>query len=103
MKKVFLIILSIVIVGLGLALFVRPPAVSNSNQTGTVRIVAGENFWGDIAKQIGGSNVSVTSIISDPSADPHLYESNAQNASAIASADVVLTNGLGYDDFMDKL
>ena len=45
----------------------------------------------------------VTSIISDPNADPHQYESDAKDAAAIARADIVVENGLGYDDFMDKL
>jgi hypothetical protein len=33
----------------------------------------GENFWGDIAAQIGGRHVQVISILSGPAADPHLY------------------------------
>jgi zinc/manganese transport system substrate-binding protein len=71
--------------------------------SGVVNVVAGENFWGDIVRQLGGAHVHVTSIISDPNADPHEYESDAKNAAAIARADVVVENGLGYDDFMDKL
>jgi zinc/manganese transport system substrate-binding protein len=70
---------------------------------GTVQVVAGENFWGDIASQLGGQQVKVTSIITDPTADPHLYESNAHNAAAVSSTQVVIVNGLGYDEFMDKL
>ncbi len=66
-------------------------------------VVAGENFWGDIAAQIGGARVHVTSLISDPSADPHLYQSNAADAAAMASAKVVIVNGAGYDDFMGQL
>jgi zinc/manganese transport system substrate-binding protein len=76
------------------------PVVSDSN---TIKVVAAENFWGNIASQIGGNKVSVTSIISDPNSDPHLYESDAHDAIAIAEANVVIKNGLGYDDFMDKL
>lgn len=68
-----------------------------------LRVVAAENFWGNIAEQIGGNHVQVTSIITDPTADPHLYESNANNAAAVSSAAVVIINGLGYDDFMNKL
>lgn len=68
-----------------------------------VNVVAGENFWGNIIAQIGGSHVEVTSIISDPSTDPHEYESDASNAASLAKADFVLENGLGYDDFLDKL
>lgn len=85
----------------GIVLLARPHSIQPTN--GKLRIVAGENFWGDIAGQIGGAHVQVTSIITDPNADPHLYESNAQNASAVAQADVVIVNGLGYDDFMTKL
>ena len=76
----------------------RPVVMSDKLQ-----VVAGENFWGDIAAQVGGERVHVTSIISDPNADPHLYESNAQDAAAVAVARLVVVNGLGYDDFMTKL
>jgi zinc/manganese transport system substrate-binding protein len=68
-----------------------------------VRVVAAENFWGNIAAEIGGRHVRVTSIISDPSADPHLYASNAANAAAVAQAQVVIENGVGYDTFMGDL
>ena len=68
-----------------------------------MQVVAAENFWGNIASQLGGSHVHVTSIISNPNADPHLYESDARDASAVESAKVVIVNGLGYDDFMSKL
>src|SRR5438477_11816891 len=77
------------------------PAIGTSART--VNVVAAENFYGDIAKQLGGSSVKVTSIISDPNADPHEYESSADNAKAIAAAKLVIVNGIGYDSFMDKL
>lgn len=94
-------VLVLVLACSGIVLLARPHSIQPTN--GKLRIVAGENFWGDIAGQIGGAHVQVTSIITDPNADPHLYESNAQNASAVAQADVVIVNGLGYDDFMTKL
>lgn len=68
-----------------------------------VNVVAGENFWGNIVSQIGGSRVKVTSIISNPNTDPHEYESDVKDSVALAHADFVLENGLGYDDFMTKL
>jgi len=80
---------------------VKPAASGATSQR--VSIVAGENFWGDIARQIGGNRVEVTSIISDPNTDPHLYESSAANAAAVAGAKIVIANGLGYDDFLDRL
>jgi zinc/manganese transport system substrate-binding protein len=68
-----------------------------------VHVIAAENFWGNIVSQVGGSHVNVTSIISDPTADPHLYASDPRDAARIAQANVVVVNGLGYDDFMTKL
>jgi len=65
--------------------------------------VAAENFYGDIVKQLGGSHVSVTSILSDPNVDPHEYESNVQDAKAISTAQLVIENSGGYDDWMDRL
>jgi zinc/manganese transport system substrate-binding protein len=67
-----------------------------------VKVVAAENFYGDIVKQLGGKLVDVTSILSDPNVDPKAYE-NVNNAKVIASADLVIENGGGYDDWMDKL
>ena len=75
---------------------------SSPNKPGVVRVVAAENFWGDIVKQIGGRHVEVTSIISDPNTDPHSYESDPRDAAAIANAQLVIENGLGYDGFIDK-
>src|SRR5207245_11668580 len=63
----------------------------------------GENFWGSIAMQLGGSKVSVQSVGTDPNADPHEYESNTTDARAFAQADLVILNGAGYDDWGKKL
>lgn len=66
-------------------------------------VVASTNVYGDIARQIGGSRVTVTSILSDPNADPHLFEPGTKNGLAVAHARVVVQNGLGYDAFMSRL
>jgi zinc/manganese transport system substrate-binding protein len=68
-----------------------------------VEVVAAENFYGDVIKQLGGDRVDVTSILSDPNVDPHEYTSNVQTAQSISKAQLVVENGLGYDDWMDKL
>jgi zinc/manganese transport system substrate-binding protein len=70
---------------------------------GAVDVVAAENVYGDIAAQLGGRHVAVTSILSNPSADPHLFEPGTQNGLAVAQARVVIQNGAGYDTFMAKL
>jgi zinc/manganese transport system substrate-binding protein len=68
-----------------------------------VAVVAAENFWGNITAQIGGSDVTVTSLITSPTADPHLFQTNATDAALLASARVVVENGAGYDSFMRSL
>ncbi|MGA2547444.1 MAG: zinc ABC transporter substrate-binding protein [Rectinemataceae bacterium] len=72
-------------------------------RTDAIKVVAAENFYGNIAEQIGGERVEVTSILSDPNVDPHEYESNVDDARAIAESGLVIENGGGYDDWMDKL
>jgi len=67
------------------------------------RVVAAENFYGNIASQLGGESVIVTSLLSDPNVDPHEYESSVAGAKAVARADLVIENSGGYDDWMDKL
>ncbi len=74
-----------------------------SEKPSGIQVVAAENTYGDLFQQIGGLHVHVLSIISDPNVDPHEYESNVDDARQIADADVVIENGGGYDDWMDKL
>ncbi len=68
-----------------------------------VSIVAGENFYGGVAQQIAGNSANVTSILSNPNQDPHEFTTDAATAMAVANADIVIYNGIGYDDWMNKL
>jgi len=68
-----------------------------------IRIVAAENFYGDLARQIGGTHVEVTSILANPNDDPHLFESSPSTARSLAEADIVLYNGADYDPWMESL
>jgi zinc/manganese transport system substrate-binding protein len=74
-------------------------------QTGAkpINIVAAENFYGDIAKQIGGSNVKVTSILSNPDQDPHLFEVSPSVGRNVSAAQVVIYSGIDYDPWMARL
>ena len=79
-------------------------ADSTSPSSSTViNVVAAENFYGDIVKQLGGKFVGVTSIISNPNVDPHEYESSVKTAIQVSKAQLVIENGGGYDDWMDKI
>jgi zinc/manganese transport system substrate-binding protein len=68
-----------------------------------VHVVAAENFWGNITSQLGGRDVQVTSLITNPNADPHLFETDAADAATLAQAQVVIENGAGYDTWMRSL
>jgi len=74
-----------------------------TNTDGKLQIVASTNVWGDIAEQVGGDLVEVTSIIDNASKDPHSYEATARDQLAVKNADLIVANGGGYDDFMDTL
>jgi zinc/manganese transport system substrate-binding protein len=68
-----------------------------------IAVVAAENFYGDIARQIGGDRVAVVSIMSNPDQDPHLFETTPGIVRQLAKADIVILNGANYDPWMDKL
>jgi zinc/manganese transport system substrate-binding protein len=78
-------------------------STSNKCPTQQIQVIAAENFWGSLAAQLGGVHANVTSIVTDPNADPHEYESNAADAREIAGANLVIVNGVGYDDWALKL
>ena len=65
-------------------------------------VVTSTSVWASVAQEIGGDAVQVDAIITDPSADPHSYESTPGDAAKVASADLVVFNGGGYDEFMEK-
>src|SRR5690349_1260308 len=93
------------IAGVSLALLAGCGSSSDSGSdakdaaSSKVAVVASTNVYGDIAGQIGGDKVDVTSIMSNPDQDPHSYEANTQNQLALSKAKVVIENGGGYDDF----
>ncbi len=80
-----------------------PAAAADSGGPGVVHVVAAENFWGNITSQLGGRDVDVTSLITNPNADPHLFETDAADAATLAQAQVVIENGAGYDTWMSSL
>jgi zinc/manganese transport system substrate-binding protein len=66
-------------------------------------IVAAENFYGDVAQQLAGPGAKVTSILSNPDEDPHLFEASPSVARALSAAQIVIYNGVDYDPWMPKL
>jgi zinc/manganese transport system substrate-binding protein len=87
-------------VAIGLVLTTLP---STRAADGKLNVVAAENFYGDVARQIGGDDVAVASVMSNPDQDPHLFETTPSTVRQIAAAQVVILNGADYDPWMDKL
>ena len=90
--------------GLGLiALVSACGATPGQASSGTIAVVAAENEYGNVAEQIGGKDVSVTSVESNPNTDPHTYEVSPSVAEDVAAAQLVIQNGVGYDTYMTKI
>lgn len=68
-----------------------------------IKIVSAENMYGSVAKEIGGDNVNVTSILNNPNQDPHLFSASPSTARAVSQADIIVYNGIAYDPWMEKL
>ncbi|MGW1677565.1 metal ABC transporter solute-binding protein, Zn/Mn family [Saccharopolyspora sp. NPDC002376] len=68
-----------------------------------IKVVASTSVWGSVAQAVGGDAVEVESIVSDPNADPHSYESTPQDAAKVTDAHLVVFNGGGYDSFIEQI
>ena len=66
-------------------------------------VVTSTDVWGSVVETVAGDTVEVTTLIDDPSADPHSYESTPADAAAVTDADLVVFNGGGYDEFMAEI
>jgi zinc/manganese transport system substrate-binding protein len=91
------------LVALLLALAVTGCAAQPAPTRTRLAVVAAENVWGSIAAQIGGDRVAVSSVLSDPNADPHEFESDVATARRFAVARYVVLNGAGYDAWAQRL
>jgi zinc/manganese transport system substrate-binding protein len=92
------------IAGLALAcLFALGLAPNARAADGPIKLVAAENFYGNVAHQIGGLQVEVVSVMSNPDQDPHLFETSPAVARQLTAAQIVIYNGADYDPWMPKL
>ena len=65
--------------------------------------IGAENEYANVLAQIGGKYVSVSSILNNPNTDPHTFEASASVAEEVASAQLIVQNGVGYDSFMNNI
>ncbi len=76
---------------------------SSPDSDGQIRVVASTNVWGSVAQAVAGDRLEVTSIVTEPSADPHSYEASPADAAKITDASLVILNGGGYDQFVEDV
>jgi zinc/manganese transport system substrate-binding protein len=65
--------------------------------------VGAENEYANVISQIGGPYVKASAIMSNPNTDPHTFEASPSVAQTVSQAKLIVQNGVGYDDFMDKI
>lgn len=98
--KVIAGLITALVIGMGLAAERTTHARAADSK---IAVIAAENFYGDIARQVGGERVAVVSIMSNPDQDPHLFETTPGIVRQLANAQIVILNGANYDPWMDKL
>lgn len=76
---------------------------ANAAGKGGVQVVATTDVYGSLVEKVGGDDVEVTSLINSASQDPHSYEASPRDKLAVSKAQLVVTNGGGYDEFADQL
>ena len=91
------------VIALGVAALAACGPTATVARPGTIAVVAAENEYGNVASQIGGTYVSVMSVESNPNTDPHTYEVSPSIAQDIGGAQLVIQNGIGYDNYMTKI
>lgn len=78
-------------------------ACGTSPDDGELTVVASTSVWGSVAQAVAGDRIEVTSIIDEPSADPHSFEASPLDAAKISDASLLVYNGGGYDQFVDDV
>jgi zinc/manganese transport system substrate-binding protein len=80
-----------------------PKASSSGSGAPVINAIGAENEYADVMSQIGGPYVHVSSILNNPNTDPHTFESSPRVAKEVSAAELIVQNGVGYDDFMSKI
>lgn len=91
------------VLGAALAGCSSSPSTGPAGPTAGIPVVASINAWGSILTQLGGTHVRATGIISNPNTDPHSYEPSPSDGRAVATARLMVVNGVGYDSWAGKL
>lgn len=77
-------------------------APANAAVVKPLRVVASFSVLGDLAKNIGGDDVTVISLVG-ANTDPHTYHPTPDDVRQLMDADLIILNGLGFDDWVTRL
>jgi len=78
-------------------------SASGASSSGKIVAVGAENEYADVIQQVGGKYVQASAIMSNPSTDPHTFEASIAVAREVGSAQLIVQNGVGYDNFMTTI
>ncbi|MCY4039622.1 MAG: metal ABC transporter substrate-binding protein [Gammaproteobacteria bacterium] len=67
-----------------------------------LHVVATFTILGDMVRNVGGEHVALVTLVG-PDADAHIYEPTPTDVRALAQADLVIVNGLGFEGWIDRL
>jgi zinc/manganese transport system substrate-binding protein len=67
-----------------------------------IKVVTTFTILGDMLKNVGGEHIALTTLVG-PDGDAHVYEPTPADARALAQADLVVVNGLGFEGWIDRL
>ena len=102
-KLIIAVLIAIIFIGTFSGLYYSRELFASTKPSSKLQIVAAENFWGSLIQQLAGNQAQVFTIVTDPNADPHEFESTTKDAIAVSNANFVIVNGAGYDDWALKL
>jgi zinc/manganese transport system substrate-binding protein len=83
----------------GLLLAALPVAASAAEKP---RVVATFSILGDLVRQVAGDHVEVTTLVG-PNGDAHVFEPGPKESAALAEADLLVANGLGFEPWLERL
>jgi zinc/manganese transport system substrate-binding protein len=75
---------------------------TSSSAEAKVKAVASFSIISDLVQRVGGTDITLTTIVG-PNADTHVYEPKPDDAKAMADADIVFVNGLGFEGWQERL
>ena len=85
-----------------LALALLSLSVSANSKESELKVVTSFTILEDLVRELGGSHVEIINLVPRDS-DAHMYQPVPSDSIAIANADLVIFNGLGFEGWIDRL